>query len=182
MGRQSSYLTSFERTHCLRLPPPTDDAWNWQLRACCLGHPLEVFFPDDHARSSLRRREDAAKRICRQSRRRRVPRSRAEGSRAPRDLGSDDRTGTRTRVSGPRACATLSAVCRPGLYGAVAALADPTPCRSISLVSSVPVGDRCLMRSEQRWQLTARAQRVRRRRPLGRHCESECSVVFSSPR
>jgi WhiB family redox-sensing transcriptional regulator len=64
MGRQSSYLTSFGRTHCLRLPPPTEDAWNWQLRASCLGHPLEVFFPDDHARSSLRRREDAAKRIC----------------------------------------------------------------------------------------------------------------------
>jgi WhiB family redox-sensing transcriptional regulator len=66
MGRQSSYLTSFGRMHCLRLPPPTEDAWNWQLRGSCLGHPLEVFFPDDHARSSLRRREDAAKRICRQ--------------------------------------------------------------------------------------------------------------------
>jgi WhiB family redox-sensing transcriptional regulator len=61
MGRQSSYLTSFGR-----LPPPTEDAWKWQLRASCLGHPLEVFFPDDDARSSLRRREDAAKRICRQ--------------------------------------------------------------------------------------------------------------------
>ena len=55
MGRQSSYLTSFGRTHCLRLPPPTDDAWNWQLRASCLGHPLEP--------SSA---EEAAKRICRQ--------------------------------------------------------------------------------------------------------------------
>jgi hypothetical protein len=145
-GRQSRYLTSLGRTYCLRLPPPTEDAWNWQLRGSCLGHPLEVFFPDDHARSSLRRRE--------------VPRSRAEDSRAP------------------RACATLSAVCRPGLCDPVAASADPTPCRSISLVSSGPVGDRCLMRSEQRWQLTPRAQRVRRRRPHGRHCESVCSVAF----
>ena len=66
MGRQSSYLTSFGRTHCLRLPPPTEDAWHWQLRGNCSGHPLEVFFPDDDSRSSLRRREDAAKRICRQ--------------------------------------------------------------------------------------------------------------------
>jgi WhiB family redox-sensing transcriptional regulator len=31
-----------------------------------LGHPIEVFFPDDDARSALRRHEDAAKRICRQ--------------------------------------------------------------------------------------------------------------------
>jgi hypothetical protein len=45
MGRQSSDLTSFGRTHCLRLPPPTEDAWNWQLRGSCLGHPLEVVFP-----------------------------------------------------------------------------------------------------------------------------------------
>ena len=31
-----------------------------------MGHPIEEFFPDDPSRSSLRRREDAAKRICRQ--------------------------------------------------------------------------------------------------------------------
>jgi hypothetical protein len=36
MGRQSSYLTSFARTHCLRLPPPVEDAWNWQLQGDCL--------------------------------------------------------------------------------------------------------------------------------------------------
>jgi WhiB family redox-sensing transcriptional regulator len=66
MGRQSSYLTSFGRTHCLRLPPATENAWHWQLRGSCLGRPLEVFFPDDYARSSRRRHEDAAKRICQQ--------------------------------------------------------------------------------------------------------------------
>lgn len=33
MGRQSSYLTSVACTHCLRLPPPVEDAWNWQLQA-----------------------------------------------------------------------------------------------------------------------------------------------------
>jgi WhiB family redox-sensing transcriptional regulator len=66
MGRQNTHLTSFGRTHCLRLPPPTEDAWHWQLRGSCLGQPLEVFFPDDDSRSSLRRREDEAKRICRQ--------------------------------------------------------------------------------------------------------------------
>ena len=66
MARQSSYLTSFGRTHCLRLPPATADAWDWQLRGSCLGQPLEMFFPDDDARSSRRRREEAAKRMCRQ--------------------------------------------------------------------------------------------------------------------
>lgn len=64
MTRQSSYLTSFARTHCLRLPPPTDDAWSWQRRGSCLGYPLEVFFPEEQARSKLRQREDVAKRIC----------------------------------------------------------------------------------------------------------------------
>jgi WhiB family redox-sensing transcriptional regulator len=64
--RQSSYLTSFGRTHCLTLPPPTEDAWSWQLRGKCLGYPVEVFFPDDRQRSVQRRRENAAKLICRQ--------------------------------------------------------------------------------------------------------------------
>ena len=65
MGRQSSYLTSFACTHCLRLPPPVEDAWNWQLRGSCLGYPLDVFFPEDTRRSDLRRHEEAAKQICR---------------------------------------------------------------------------------------------------------------------
>ena len=66
MGRHSTHLTSFGRTQCLRLPPATEEAWDWQLRGSCLGYPLEVFFPDDDGRSNRRRHEDAAKRICRQ--------------------------------------------------------------------------------------------------------------------
>jgi WhiB family transcriptional regulator, redox-sensing transcriptional regulator len=66
MTRQSSYLTSFARTHCLRLPPATESAWSWQLRGSCLGQSLDIFFPDDHAGLNRRRREDDAKRICRQ--------------------------------------------------------------------------------------------------------------------
>ena len=64
MGRQSSYLTSFARTHCVRLPPPVEDAWDWQLKGSCLGYPLDVFFPEDRLKSGLHRREEAAKRIC----------------------------------------------------------------------------------------------------------------------
>ncbi len=64
MTRQSSYLTSFERTHSLCLPPPTGDAWNWQAAGTCLGHPLETFFPEEQVRAKLRQREIAAKRIC----------------------------------------------------------------------------------------------------------------------
>lgn len=64
--RQSSYLTSFSRTHCLQLPPPMQDAWSWQLRGRCLGYPLEVFFPEDRLKSGLRQRENEAKLICRQ--------------------------------------------------------------------------------------------------------------------
>ena len=65
MVRQSSYLTSFARMHCVRLPPPVEDAWSWQLRGNCLGHPLDVFFPEDVLKSGLRRREEVAKTICR---------------------------------------------------------------------------------------------------------------------
>ncbi len=64
MARQSSYLTSFARTQCLRLPPATESAWSWQLRGSCLGQPLDMFFPDDHAGLNRRRRENAAKLIC----------------------------------------------------------------------------------------------------------------------
>ena len=62
MGRQSSYLTSFARTHCLRLPPPVEDAWNWQLQGNCLGYPLDVFFPEDTLKSDRRRHEGRARR------------------------------------------------------------------------------------------------------------------------
>ncbi len=55
MARQSSYLTSFARMHCVRLPPPVEDAWSWQLRGNCLGYPLDVFFPEDVLKSGLRR-------------------------------------------------------------------------------------------------------------------------------
>lgn len=64
MARQSSYLTSFSRTHCLALPPPMQDAWSWQAHGKCLGYPLEVFFPEDRLKSGLRRRENEAKLIC----------------------------------------------------------------------------------------------------------------------
>ena len=64
MARESSYLTSFARTHCLRLPPPVEDAWDWQRRGSCLGYPIDVFFPEDRLKSGLHRREAAAKRIC----------------------------------------------------------------------------------------------------------------------
>lgn len=66
MTRHASYLTSFSRTHCLELPPPTEDAWSWQKHGKCLGHPVEVFFPDDRPASLRRREEVAAKIICRQ--------------------------------------------------------------------------------------------------------------------
>jgi WhiB family transcriptional regulator, redox-sensing transcriptional regulator len=66
VAKQSSHLTSFARTHRVRLPPPTESAWSWQLEGKCLGQPLEVFFPDDQVRSERRRHENAAKRICRE--------------------------------------------------------------------------------------------------------------------
>jgi WhiB family transcriptional regulator, redox-sensing transcriptional regulator len=67
MARQSSYLTSFGRSHCLRLPRATEAAWEWQLRGSCLGYPIELFFPEEHGRSATRRRqENEAKNICRQ--------------------------------------------------------------------------------------------------------------------
>lgn len=66
MARQSSYLTSFARTHCLRLPPANEDSWSWQLQGKCLGYPPEVFFPEDESRRSRRLHEDQAKRICRE--------------------------------------------------------------------------------------------------------------------
>ena len=160
MGRQSSYLTSFGRTHCLRLPPATADAWDWQLRGSCLGHPLEVFFPDDQpARPSSgakKRRSEFADSVPFVAR---VPRSCAQDSRAPRDLGSDDRRGTGTSVgdAGP-APRSLP----------VAALTDPTRRRSIS--SGVAMAT------------DGTGSAGTRRRPRGRRCGSVCSVASSSPR
>ncbi|MCV7111675.1 WhiB family transcriptional regulator [Mycolicibacterium setense] len=48
------------------LPPPALDEWSWQLRGLCRDHPAEVFFPDEVRGRQLRRREDAAKAICRE--------------------------------------------------------------------------------------------------------------------
>jgi WhiB family redox-sensing transcriptional regulator len=51
----------------LRLPPPTEEAWNWQLRGKCLEYPVGLFFPEERGQSSNRRRqENEAKSICRQ--------------------------------------------------------------------------------------------------------------------
>jgi WhiB family transcriptional regulator, redox-sensing transcriptional regulator len=38
----------------------------WQSRAKCRDHATEVFFPDRAGRTSLRQREEVAKRICRE--------------------------------------------------------------------------------------------------------------------
>lgn len=40
----------------LRLPAPRTDAWDWQLRATCRSHDVNVFYADDA--------HDAAKRVC----------------------------------------------------------------------------------------------------------------------
>ncbi|WP_308208390.1 WhiB family transcriptional regulator [Mycolicibacterium houstonense] len=48
------------------LPPPALDEWSWQQRGRCRDHPSEVFFPDEVRGRPLRRREDAAKAICRE--------------------------------------------------------------------------------------------------------------------
>lgn len=47
------------------LPPPAFDEWSWQLHGLCRDHPAEVFFPEELRGRPLRRREDAAKAICR---------------------------------------------------------------------------------------------------------------------
>lgn len=65
MARQNSSLSSFARTHCVRLPRPIEDEWSWQRQGSCLDYPLAVFFPEDDAKSGLRRREEVAKGICR---------------------------------------------------------------------------------------------------------------------
>ena len=64
MARQSSYLTSYTATHCLRLPPATESSWSWQLQAKCRGQSPEMFFPEEHTGTGRRREELAAKRIC----------------------------------------------------------------------------------------------------------------------
>jgi WhiB family redox-sensing transcriptional regulator len=66
VSRRDTTLSSFARTQCLRLPPPKEDAWNWQLRGSCRGYPAETFFPECYSRSEQRKRENAAKVICRQ--------------------------------------------------------------------------------------------------------------------
>ncbi|MCV7387241.1 WhiB family transcriptional regulator [Mycobacterium porcinum] len=47
------------------LPPPALDEWSWQQHGLCRDHPAEVFFPEEARGRPLRRREDAAKAICR---------------------------------------------------------------------------------------------------------------------
>ena len=47
------------------LPPPAFDEWSWQLHGLCRDHPAGVFFPEELRGRPLRRREDAAKAICR---------------------------------------------------------------------------------------------------------------------
>ena len=47
------------------LPPPSLEEWSWQQRGLCRDHPAEVFFPEEARGRPLRRREDAAKAICR---------------------------------------------------------------------------------------------------------------------
>ncbi|MGA5545483.1 WhiB family transcriptional regulator [Mycobacterium sp. NPDC051198] len=47
------------------LPPPAFEEWSWQLHGLCRDHPAEVFFPEELRGRPLRRREDAAKAICR---------------------------------------------------------------------------------------------------------------------
>ncbi|WP_308208115.1 WhiB family transcriptional regulator [Mycolicibacterium neworleansense] len=47
------------------LPPPAIDEWSWQQSGLCRDHPAEVFFPEEARGRPLRRREDAAKAICR---------------------------------------------------------------------------------------------------------------------
>nr|WP_286175259.1 WhiB family transcriptional regulator [Mycobacterium sp. DL99] len=47
------------------LPPPALDEWSWQLHGRCRDHPAEAFFPDQVRGRQLRKREDAAKAICR---------------------------------------------------------------------------------------------------------------------
>lgn len=66
MTRRDTTLASFGRNNCLHLPPPREDAWSWQLRGSCRDHPAETFFPDCYSRSEQRKRENAAKVICRQ--------------------------------------------------------------------------------------------------------------------
>ncbi|MGE2714459.1 WhiB family transcriptional regulator [Mycolicibacterium litorale] len=50
----------------LALPGPLWDRWSWQTRGRCRDYPAELFFPESEGRDGLRRREEAAKDICRQ--------------------------------------------------------------------------------------------------------------------
>jgi WhiB family transcriptional regulator, redox-sensing transcriptional regulator len=65
MAPKSRYLSTFGQAQCLRLPPATEAAWDWQLQGSCRGQAPELFFPDEHITSNRRRQESIAKQICR---------------------------------------------------------------------------------------------------------------------
>jgi WhiB family transcriptional regulator, redox-sensing transcriptional regulator len=51
----------------VKLPPPTLDAWEWQLEAQCRTMPISTFYPDPGLRGATRyRAEHAAKAVCEQ--------------------------------------------------------------------------------------------------------------------
>ena len=60
----SCYPLSLSGSAVPRLPPPLARAWEWQMVGHCVGHPLEVFFPEDSPRGSRRQLEQQAKSIC----------------------------------------------------------------------------------------------------------------------
>jgi WhiB family transcriptional regulator, redox-sensing transcriptional regulator len=61
-GGDWGILYATARPH--NLPPPLVDEWSWQQQGSCQGYPTEVFFPEGRGHR-LRRREEQAKRICR---------------------------------------------------------------------------------------------------------------------
>ncbi|WP_328362305.1 WhiB family transcriptional regulator [Mycobacterium sp. NBC_00419] len=46
------------------LAQPFVREWEWQSAGNCVGHPVEVFFPEDSPRRDRRRLEQQAKNIC----------------------------------------------------------------------------------------------------------------------
>ncbi|WP_319437611.1 WhiB family transcriptional regulator [Mycobacterium sp. RTGN5] len=60
----SRYPLSLSARSGQRLPPPLAVEWEWQTIGRCVGHPVEVFFPEDGPRANRRRLERQAKGIC----------------------------------------------------------------------------------------------------------------------
>ena len=65
LAKQISYLTELRQMQTRALPRPLFEEWRWQLQDRCLGYPSDVFFPAGHGRQGRRRREEYAKKICR---------------------------------------------------------------------------------------------------------------------